>query len=270
MAERPAVGDLLARRVFYNLPGANAVSVRRDVAYTTPVDSESTLDVYYPPDRTASDTTPAVILVSGFPGAVKRIGSFVSWAELMAASGLVSITCATREPVADMEAVLAYVREHAASLGIDGNRMGLWACSGHVPNALSLLARPKRTCLKCAALCYGAMLDLDGSTVVADAARQYGFANPASDNTFDDLPRGTPLFLARAGRDEFPGLNTALDAFLAQAVRDNRPVTFVNHANGPHAFDVADDSPATRDVIRQVLAFMRFHLSDADERWTTR
>lgn len=270
MAEKPAAGDLLARRVFYNLPGANAVSVRRDVSYTTPADAESTLDVYYPPNRTASDTTPAVILVSGFPGAAKRIGSFVSWAELMAASGLVSITCATREPVADMEAVLAYVREHAASLGIDGNRMGLWACSGHVPNALSLLARPERTCLKCAALCYGAMLDLDGSTVVADAARQYGFANPASGRTFEDLPRDTPLFLARAGRDEFPGLNTALDAFLAQAVRDNRPVTFVNHATGPHAFDVADDSPATRDVIRQVLAFMRSHLSEADERWTTR
>lgn len=72
--------------------------------------------------------------------------------------------------------------------------------------------------------------------------------------------------MARAGRDEFPGLNAALDAFLARAVRDNRPVTFVNHANGPHAFDVADDSPATRDVIRQVLAFMKSHLADANER----
>ena len=266
MAEEAAASDLLARRVHYDLPGMDAVSVRRDVAYTTPADSESTLDVYYPPHRAASDRTPAVIFVSGFPGAVKRIGSFVSWAELMAASGLVAITCATRDPVVDMEAVLAYVREHAASLGIDGNRMGLWACSGHVPNALSLLAGPERSYLKCAALCYGAMLDLDGSTVVADAARQYGFANPASGHTVEDLPRDTPLFLARAGRDEFPGLNTALDAFLARAVRDNRPVTFVNHATGPHAFDVADDSPATRDVIGQILAFMRSHLSEADDR----
>ena len=260
MAEKPAASDLLARRVLYDRPGIDAVRVRRDVPYRTPADSELTMDVYYPPDRTASDTTPAVIFVSGFPGLVKRIGAFVSWAELMAASGLVAVTCATREPVADMEAVLGYVREHAAALGIDGNRMGLWACSGHVPNALSLLARPERTCLKCAALCYGAMLDLDGSTVVADAAKQYGFVNPGSSRTFEDLPRDTPLFLARAGRDEFPGLNTALDAFLAQAVRDNRPLTFVNHATGPHAFDVADDSPATRDVIRQVLGFMTSHL----------
>ena len=263
--ERP-VSDLLTKRVHYHLPGMNAVGVRRDVAYTTPADAELTMDVYSPPGRLAPHETPAVLLVPGFPGAVKRIGSFVSWAELMAASGLVAITCATKDPVADMEAVLAYVREHAVSLGVDGDRMGLWACSGHVPNALSLLARPERACLKCAALCYGFMLDLDGSTVVADAAREYGFANPASGHTFDDLPRDTPLFLARAGRDEFPGLNAALDAFLAKIVRDNRPVTFVNHATGPHAFDVADDSPATRDVIRQVLAFLKSHLSAADGR----
>ena len=263
--ERP-VSDLLTRRVHYSLPGMDSVEVRRDVACTTPADVALTMDVYSPPDRTASDRTPAVVLVPGFPGAVKRIGSFVSWAELMAASGLVAITCATKEPAADMEAVLAYVREHSASLGIDGERMGLWACSGHVPNALSLLAHPGRGYLKCAALCYGFMLDLDGSTAVADAARQFGFSNPCSNRTFEELPRDTPLFVARAGRDEFPGLNGALDSFVAAAVRDNRPVTLVNHATGPHAFDVADDSPATRDVIRQVLAFLKSHLSDADDR----
>ena len=143
-ADDAAPGELLTRRVLYSLPGMDAVRVRRDVAYTTPADAELTMDVYYPPERTASDSTPAVVLVSGFPGAVKRIGSFVSWAELMAASGLVAITCATREPVADMETVLGHVREHAASLGIDGDRMGLWACSGHVPNALSIHAPTAR------------------------------------------------------------------------------------------------------------------------------
>ena len=266
MDQKPAASDLLARRVLYNLPGMDAVRVRRDVAYTLAADVELTMDVYYPPGRNASDRTPAVVLVSGFPGAVKRIGSFVSWAELMAASGLVAITCATKEPLTDMQAVLGYVREHAASLGVDGDRMGLWACSGHVPNALSMLARPERGYLKCAAFCYGFMLDLDRSTAVADAAKQYGFANPGSSRTFEDLPRDTPLFMVRAGRDEFPGLNSALDAFLAQAVRDNRPVTFVNHATGPHAFDIVDDSPATRDVIGQILAFMKSHLSDAADR----
>ena len=118
-----------------------------------------------------------------------------------------------------------------------------------------MLASRERAYLKCAALCYGFMLDLDGSTAVADAARQFGFANPCSNRTFEDLPRDTRLFVARAGRDESPGLNAALDSFVAAAVRDNRPVTLVNHATGPHAFDVMDDSRATRGVIRQVLGF---------------
>ena len=265
MKQKPAASDLLTRRVHYNLPGMDAVEVRRDIAYTTPADAELTMDVYSPPGRLAPHGTPAVLLVPGFPGAVKRIGSFVSWAELIAASGLVAITCATRDPVADTEAALVYVREHAVSLRVDPCRMGLWACSGHVPHALSLLAHPERGYLKCAALCYGYMLDLDGSTAVADASLQYGFANPCTRGTLEDLPRYTPLFVARAGRDESPGLNAALDSFVAAAVRDNRPVTFVNHATGPHAFDVVDDSPATRDVIRQILAFMKSHLADANE-----
>ena len=266
MDRKPVASDLLTRRVHYDLPGMDAVRVRRDVPYTMPADAELTMDVYSPPGDTAADGSPAVVLVPGFPGAVKRIGSFVSWAELMAASGLVAITCATKEPVTDMEAVLGHVREHAASLGVDGDRMGLWACSGHVPNALSMLAGPERGYLQCAALCFGYMLDLDDSTAVADAARQYGFSNPCTSGTFEDLPRDTALFVARAGRDESPGLNTALDTFLLEAVRDNRPVTFVNHATGPHAFDVMDDSAATRRVIGQILAFMKSHLPDGDGR----
>ena len=266
MDRKPAASDLLAKRVLYSLPGMDAVSVRRDVAYRMPADAGLMVDVYSPPGRNALHGTPAVVLVPGFPGAVKRIGAFVSWAELMAASGLVAITCATKEPAADMEAVLGYVREHAASLGVDGDRMGLWACSGHVPAALSLLAHPERDYLKCAAFCYGYLLDLDDSTAVTDAARQYGFSYPCSKRTFGDLPRDTPLFVARAGRDESPGLNAALDSFLAASVHDNRPVTFVNHAAGPHAFDIADDSSATRDVIRQVLGFLKFHLSDVEDR----
>ena len=78
--ERP-VSDLLTRRVLYNLPGMDGVEVRRDVAYTTPADAELTMDLYSTPGRLASRGTPAVVLVPGFPGAVKRIGSFVSWAE---------------------------------------------------------------------------------------------------------------------------------------------------------------------------------------------
>jgi hypothetical protein len=145
------------------------------------------MDLYYPPDSKAGARTPAVIFVTGFSdlGAEKMLGSrfkdmgsFVSWAQLVAASGLVGITYANREP-GDVHEVLHHVQQNAALLGIDGNRIGVWACSGHGPNALSVLMEHGRDGLRCAVLAYAYTLDLDGSTRIADAAKQFRFVTPA-------------------------------------------------------------------------------------------
>jgi hypothetical protein len=113
---------------------------------------------------------------------------------------------------------------------------------------------------KLAVLFYGLMLDLDGSANVVAASRMFGFANPAAGKTVDDLPQRLPLFIARAGGDT-PQLNETLDRFVAKALARDLPITVVNHPAAPHAFDIFDDSEATREIIRQALAFMRFHLS---------
>jgi acetyl esterase/lipase len=129
-----------------------------------------------------------------------------------------------------------------------------------VPLALSLLMKEGREPLRCAALLYGYTLDLDGSTGVAEAARTRGFVNPCAGKSLDDLPPDVPLFIARAGADEMPGLNEALDRFLVKALGRNLPVTFVNHAAAPHAFDLFHDSETSREIIRQKLGFLRCHL----------
>ena len=97
---------------------------------------------------------------------LKEMGSYFSWGRLAAASGLVTITYTNREPATDVHAVLQHVRQNAPSLYIDENRIGVWACSGNVPNALSVLMQDAQDYLKCAVLCYGYMLDRNGSTVV--------------------------------------------------------------------------------------------------------
>jgi hypothetical protein len=259
------------RAVVYRIPGQDAVTVERGVPYR----DDLTMDVYYPPDSKRGARTPAVIFVTGYPdpGFQKMLGcmqkemaSYISWAELMAASGLVAITYTNREPATDAYAALAYVREHAASLGIDGNRIGVWSCSGNVPTALSVLMQDAHDFLKCAALCYGLMLDVDGSTAVSDASSQWRFANPSAGKSVDDLPLGLPLFIVRAGRDESPHLNETIDRFLSKALDRNLPITLVNHSDAPHAFDVGHDSDASREIIRRVLSFMQFHLLDGRSR----
>jgi len=255
--------------VVYAIPGMTSVTIRRDVEYGATDAAALTMDLYYPPEAARGARTAAVVFVTGYSdvGAQKMLGcrfkdmaSYVSWGRLAAASGMVGITYVNREPAADALAVLQYVRTNAASLEIDETRIAVWSCSGNVPNALSVLMQSGQDSLKCAALSYGLMLDLDGSTVVADAAKQWGFVNPAAGNSVDDLPRRLPLFVARAGRDEFPGLNDTIDRFLTAALRANLPVTFVNHSEGPHAFDLFDDSATSREIVKRILSFLQFHL----------
>ena len=257
------------KRVVYRIRGMEAVPVRRDEPYRVTDAGPLTMDLYYPPDSKAGARTPAVIFVTGFSdrGAeqmlgskFKDMGSFVSWAQLVAVSGLVGITYANREP-GDVHEVIHHVQQNAALLGIDGNRIGVWACSGHGPNALSVLMEHGRAGLTCAVLAYAYTLDCDGSTCIADAAKQFRFVTPAAGKSGNDLPRDLPLFVARAGRDEMPGLNDALDRFVGAALAVNLPVTVTNYATGPHAFDLFDDTRTSRDIVKQVLAFLQFHLS---------
>jgi len=55
-------------------------------------------------------------------------------------------------------------------------------------------------------------------------------------------------------------LNESIDAFVCEALRCNRPVTLMNHATGPHAFDLMEDSEASRDAILAMLAFLQIRL----------
>lgn len=262
--------EITKKRVVYQMPGEESVTIRRDVEYRATDAGVLTADIYYPPDAKSGTRLPAVVFVIGYSdlGAqaifgckFKEMESFISWAKLAAASGLIAITYATgKEPAADIHALLQYVRRNAAELQIDENHIGLWACSGHTPNALSVLMQEGSDYLKCAVLCYGIMLDLDGSTDVADAASAYRFVNPCAGKSVDDLPQDTPLFIVRAGQDHFPHLNEAIDRFLVKALTGNLPITFTNHPDGPHSFDTLHDSETSRKIIRQILAFMRSHL----------
>ena len=105
------------------------------------------MDIYCPAGPANHERMPAVLFVIGYQtkacgkssAATRRTWrSYISWAQLMAVSGLAAITYTTRRPATDVHEVLRYVRAHA-ELGIDGERIGVWACSGNAPTALSVL-----------------------------------------------------------------------------------------------------------------------------------
>src|SRR5262245_41794679 len=140
--------ELAKMTIVYSIPGVESVTVRRDVPYRTTESGSLGFDVYYPPGATAGERLPAVLFVHGFSDAgvpnllgriYKEMGHPVSWAQLIAASGIVAILYTNRQPVDDVQAILQHLRGHAASLGIDGNRLCLFAMSAHVPLALWLI-----------------------------------------------------------------------------------------------------------------------------------
>lgn len=252
----------------YKMPEAANVEVRRDLEFPGADGSALAMDLYLPTGG-RNGPLPVVVLVTGYKdqGALARLGSRfkdmqsnISWARLIAASGMAAVTYTNRAPAADFLALLSHVRRHASALGVDAGRVGLWASSGHVPVALSALMRDAAARVKCAALLYGFTLDLDGATGVADQAKTFGFETPCAGRTVGDIANDAPIFLARAGRDQFAGLNDALDRLVAGALAANLSLTLVNHANGPHAFDLFDDTEMSREIIRRALGFLRFQL----------
>jgi hypothetical protein len=280
MGENDLANQIARRRIVYSIPGMDRVRTERDLPYAARDGETLTMDLYCPladspvrpaglghdlPGSVHGGGHAAVFLVTGYPDPgvarifgcrTKQLGAFVSWAQLLAASGMVAITYTNREP-ADAQAVFDHVRVNAAQLGIDADRLALWSCSGHGPNALSLLINEGRH-IRCACLISAYTLDHAGSTHVAEASARFRFV--IDGRSVNEIPRDVPIFVARAGRDEMPGLNAALDAFVGDALASNLPLALVNHATGPHAFDVFDESEGSCEVIRAAVRFLRFHL----------
>jgi hypothetical protein len=181
-------------------------------------------------DATPADATPCVVILGGYPdaGVEKHVGCrfmdyewTINMAQLIAASGMIAITHSNRDPLPDARALL----DHLAA---PGKKVGIWSCSGHGP-------------------------------VVLEAAPHATAAVLINPITQDFCPE-IPLFVVRAGKDETPGLNAGLDGFITRAIADNRPLTLVNYAEAPHAFDLFLDRPETRRILQQGLDFLRAHL----------
>ena len=99
MSQQTERHDITKKRVVYQVPGVEAVTIRRDVEYRVTDAGVLTMDVYYPTDP-KRERIPAVILVLGYSdlGAqavlgcrFKEMESFISWGRVVAASGFAAI-----------------------------------------------------------------------------------------------------------------------------------------------------------------------------------
>jgi acetyl esterase/lipase len=258
------------KRIVYSVPGMRRVRVRRDLTYKRVAGTELKMDVYSPPGARGA-RRPAVIFIHGgrippnLRTTPKDWGAYVSFGQLVAASGFVGVTFNHRfhtwdslpDSQADLSDLIAYVRGHADSLGVDRERIVLWSVSaGGIFLSRPLKERPPY--LRCV-VAYYSELDLQGQRASAPAS--------VTDETLREfsplrhLGGGggfPPFFVARAGLDD-AGLNAGIDRFVQAALSKNLTIEVLNHATGHHGFDVEDDNERSREIIRRTVEFIRAH-----------
>jgi acetyl esterase/lipase len=248
MAERD-----FSKPIVYQVDGMREVRVRRDVVYKREAGAELKLNIYAPARLSGDARVPAVFFVHGGPIPEQitpptQWGVFISYGELAAASQLVGVTLNHRlyapsdleRSQADVAAAIDYVREHAAELNVDAERVALWYFSGGGP-LLSAVLRDRPAYVRCV-LAFYAFLD------VRQVRAKGG---------------GLPMFIARAGLDQ-PMINQSIDTFVQEALAGNAPLDLMNHPAGRHGFDILDDDERSCEIIARAVAFAQVHVRRSD------
>jgi acetyl esterase/lipase len=262
----PTFEEIVRMRIVWSVPGMDAVAVRRNIAYKAgDGGAPLQMDVYSPPGPARQ--RPAVILIHGGPipqvGA-KNMGVFVSYGELIAASGFVGVAFDHRflgparltDAASDVADLVSHVRANAGSLGVDPERIALWAFSGGGP-FLSSAVRERPSWLRAVASFY-AVLDLQqpppgapDSGLSAETRAQFSPVAALG----QDARNAPPILVARAGLDN-PWLNDAVDRFVAAALCRGATLDLLTHPSGRHGFDILDDDARTKEIIRRTLEFL--------------
>jgi hypothetical protein len=214
-------------RFFYPAPPGSAIAVSKDQAYGT-----LQMDVYRPANA-AGKTLPVLVFFNIASGAQRSNFFYKPWAEIAASRDLVAILPDLRDDSfeKDFDALIAHLTANASSLGIDRDRIALYAGSGNVSRALPMVQNPKQTVVKAAVMYYGSA-------------------------QVSEFRRDLPILMVRAGLDR-PPVNRAIADLATLAANQNAPLTLLNYAGGHHAFEIVDDEDATRDVIDTTIDFVK-------------
>lgn len=122
------------RRLVMRAPAMDDVVVDRDTPFGGDTSPNLRMDVYRPPEETKAPL-PAVVFVTGYSDVggrevlarnLKDMAAYIDWARLVASSGMIAIAYENEEPIRDLRLLLCYIKDNAALLGIDSDRIGLW------------------------------------------------------------------------------------------------------------------------------------------------
>jgi acetyl esterase/lipase len=219
-----------------------------------------------------SSPSPVVIFIhGGIPDGLtpqpKDWGVFVSWCQLMAASGLTGVAFNHRmrwnngfvpgsieNASDDLRDLVGYLVESASQLGVDASRIAMVAFSAGGP----LLAAPlfeANDRVKCVAALYAYLGD--ATTPDVDAKNSWHWSAIRALNAKHGIV--PPMFVASGGKDSAL-INNSIDDFVKRARELGALTEFMTHPHGVHGFDIENDDDMSRAIIRQAVKFIAGHL----------
>jgi dienelactone hydrolase len=212
-------------------PPVTGIVLTKDVQYGTSGTTALSMDIYRPPNA-AGARLPVLIFFNRATGADRSQPLYSAWARAAASKGLLAILPDLRDgsEAKDFAVLVSYITEHAADLGLDRDKIAVYAGSGNVFSAFPAVEDPAQTAIKAAVMYYGTA--------------------PIAQFRLD-----LPVLYVRAGLDR-PGVNRSITELMSRAVSQNAPITLLNHPTGHHGFEIADDDDATREVIDRTLDFV--------------
>jgi len=231
--------DIFTRPLVYQIPEMGKVQIKTGNPYKTIKDTTLRFDLYYPEDYTSKGPLPLVIFINLGSMDIPQWRVYQDWAKLVATRGMAAVVYQCRGnnlALSDTEDLISFLRNQSATLQLDPERIGIWACSANVPNGFTIAMQPNRDYLRCMVMYYG--------------------VQPAN------LPisrQDIPIQMIRAGLDAHI-INNGIDNFLVKALQQDIPLEFINYLEGMHAFDIFNDCDESREIIVRTLDFMGKHL----------
>jgi acetyl esterase/lipase len=272
LQDPPWIKEFAHKRIVYSVPGMARVKVAKNLVYKRVAGEELKMDVYSPPGTSRRVRRPAVVFIHG--GRVppnllttpKEWGAYVSFGQLVAASGFVGVTFNHRfytwnslpDSQSDVMDLVAHLRDNAESLGIDKDHVIVWTVSA----GSLFISQPLRDLPPYvrSIVAYYPQLDLQDQRKAAPAS--------VTDETLRDfsplyhLERSgknvPPMFIARAGLDD-ASLNGGIDRFVQVALSKNLTIDLFNHPTGQHGFDIEDNNDRSRQIIMRTIEFIKAH-----------
>jgi dienelactone hydrolase/ketosteroid isomerase-like protein len=264
--------DVAKLSLVLEIPGMQHVPVRRDVVYKKVSGRDLKLDLYYPPGIAPQQKLPAVIIVGGqaHPTYMREMRSFApmtSAARLVAASAQrVAIVYDIRSSASgpapserftgfedvrtDLNDLIEYLRANADDLKIDAQSLAIWARSAGSTYGTAV-AWGKTAGVKAYVAYYP---ELDPSLLRAAGV-------PAA-----TIDVSTMLPALQSGQTIPPTLivttsdATNADLQRLSAAKQRGAIEHHHLSRGQHAFDLFDDTEASRAALRMTLDFLHRNL----------